>query len=306
MEYSISTQHLSFAFRNQPILKDLALNIPKGSVYGYLGKNGSGKSTTIKLLLGLLKNQQGSIQINNYNLDTHRKEVLGCVGCLIEAPAFYQKFTAYENLKYNSYYYPNCDESRINELLELVDLTDARNKKVNKFSTGMYQRLGIARALLNDPEILILDEPLNGLDPNGIHLIRELIAKLNQQGKTIFLSSHILDEIEKTCTHVGILDHGELKYQGELKNLMLQKQQIALSTRAEDISKVQQICLQHGFTFRKISDVDVQVGVNDQEAHNQFIYLLVENSVVIYGITSTRNHLEDLFLSMTQQQTPKL
>ena len=160
--------------------------------------------------------------------------------------------------------------------------------------------------MLNDPEILILDEPLNGLDPNGIHLIRELIAKLNQQGKTIFLSSHILDEIEKTCTHVGILDHGELKYQGELKNLMLQKQQIALSTRAEDISKVQQICLQHGFTFRKISDVDVQVGVNDQEAHNQFIYLLVENSVVIYGITSTRNHLEDLFLSMTQQQTPKL
>lgn len=299
MKYSIQAKQISFAYNQQKVLKGLNLNVPKGSIYGFLGKNGAGKSTTIKLMLGLLNCQEGDFVVNGSSIRSEREQVLNSVGCLIESPAFYQKFTAYENLKYNNFYYKDCDEKRIDELLELVDLSASRNKKVNKFSTGMYQRLGIARALLNNPEILILDEPLNGLDPDGIHLIRKLILELQAQGKTIFLSSHILDEVEKTCTHVGIIDEGELRHEGELKHLLLQQQQVLLTTSETDMRRVEELANTHQFTYRQVSPTEAQIGVTDEQEHHKLIYLLVQEGIHIYNITSTRNHLEDLFLSMT-------
>lgn len=165
----ITTENLSFSFKDKSVLKNINLEVPKGSIYGYLGKNGAGKSTTIKILLGLLKLQSGAIY---YDGQSFSEKVMSKVGNLIESPSFYEHLTAYENLKYLDIMF-HCGEKRINEVLELVDLSSARNKKAKKFSSGMKQRLGIALALFHDPDILILDEPLNGLDPEGVYDMRK-------------------------------------------------------------------------------------------------------------------------------------
>ena len=211
----ITTENLSFSYTDKSVLKNINLKVPKGSIYGYLGKNGSGKSTTIKILLGLLRAQSGSIRYDGHPFTAN---TLYRIGNLIESPSFYSHLTAYENLKYLDIVF-HRGEDRITEVLSLVDLNGARDKKAKKFSSGMKQRLGIALALFHNPDILILDEPLNGLDPEGIHDMRKLIVRLHNEGKTILLSSHILSEIEKVCTHIGILDDGLLIYQGSIHSL---------------------------------------------------------------------------------------
>jgi len=211
----ITTENLSFSYTDKSVLKNINLKVPKGSIYGYLGKNGSGKSTTIKILLGLLRAQSGSIRYDSHPFTAN---TLYRIGNLIESPSFYSHLTAYENLKYLDIVF-HRGEDRITEVLSLVDLNGARDKKAKKFSSGMKQRLGIALALFHNPDILILDEPLNGLDPEGIHDMRKLIVRLHNEGKTILLSSHILSEIEKVCTHIGILDDGLLIYQGSIHSL---------------------------------------------------------------------------------------
>ena len=212
----ITTENLSFSYtKRNPVLKNINLKVPKGSIYGYLGKNGSGKSTTIKILLGLLKAQSGTIRYDNRHFT---ENTLYRIGNLIESSSFYNHLTAYENLKYLDIMYQR-GEDRIAEVLSLVDLNSACNKKAKNFSSGMKQRLGIALALFHNPDILILDEPLNGLDPEGVHDMRKLIVRLHDEGKTILLSSHILSEIEKVCTHIGILNDGQLIYQGSMHSL---------------------------------------------------------------------------------------
>ena len=216
----IKTENLSFSYRkDQQVLKNINLKVPGGSIYGYLGKNGAGKSTTIKILLGLLKAKTGTVLYDGLNFMENTVEILSRVGNMIESPSFYGHLTAYENLKYLDIMY-NIGEKGIEKALLSVDLNNAGNKKVKNFSSGMKQRLCIAFALFHNPDLLILDEPMNGLDPEGIHGIRQLLIRLSNEGKTIFLSSHILSEIEKICTHIGILNHGELIYQGSIQSLI--------------------------------------------------------------------------------------
>ena len=222
MEMMIRTENLSFCYRNKQVLNSIDLQVPKGSIYGYIGKNGSGKTTTIKILLGLLKVPSGSIYYNGERFRKSSISLLGRIGSLIESPVFYNHLTAYENLKYVDILFHRGEE-RINEVLSLVDLNDARHKKAKHFSSGMKQRLGIALALFHNPDILILDEPLNGLDPEGIHDMRKLITRLHHEGKTIFLSSHILSEVEKVCTHIGILEQGKLIYQNDVVSIKAEK-----------------------------------------------------------------------------------
>lgn len=215
----ITTENLSFSYRKDiQVLKNINLKVPRGSIYGYLGKNGSGKSTTIKILLGLLKVQYGTVCYNGRDFRENAIDALSKIGNLIESPSFYGHLTAYENLKYLDILF-RCGDGRIKEVLSLVDLNNAGNKKARKFSSGMKQRLCIALALFHNPDILILDEPLNGLDPEGVRDMRQLIVRLHNEGTTVFLSSHILGEIEKICTDIGILDHGELIYQGSIQTL---------------------------------------------------------------------------------------
>src|SRR6201747_1522644 len=206
----IRTEGLTFNFGKQTVVKSLSLQVPEGSIYGFLGPNGAGKTTTIKLLLNLLKTQQGSIHVFDKELQSNRIEILSQIGSLIEQPAIYLHLSGKENLM-NRALLLGVTEKRVDEMLALVHLTDAANKKAGQYSLGMKQRLGIALALLSDPKLLILDEPTNGLDPNGIIEIRELLVKLTSvYKKTVFISSHLLAEIERMATHVGIINRGEL------------------------------------------------------------------------------------------------
>lgn len=194
----IETEQLSFQYsKNEMIINNIDLKVPQSSIYGFLGPNGAGKTTTLKLLLGLLKQNTGSIKIFEQPFENNRIEILKKIGSLIEAPSFYSHLTAIENLRILQRVF-QCSKSRIYEVLDIVGLSSVSKKKTINFSFGMKQRLGIAIALLHSPELLILDEPTNGLDPNGIIEIRELLIKLQKENNiTILVSSHLLSEVEK-------------------------------------------------------------------------------------------------------------
>lgn len=201
----LETKQLSFSYKNKSVLEGVDLAIPKGSIYGYLGKNGSGKTTTIKLLLGLLSAKEDSILFENKEFTSNRVDILSRVGSLIESPCYYDNLNGREHLEYLDIIFKQ-GKKRIQKVLKIVGLSNTQNLRVKKYSTGMKQRLGIAMAMFHNPDLLILDEPLNGLDPAGVHDMREIMLQLKSEGKTILFSSHILGEIEKTCTHIGVLD----------------------------------------------------------------------------------------------------
>jgi ABC-type multidrug transport system ATPase subunit len=218
-ELAIETKGLNYHFGNQKVVDNLSLQVPMGSIYGFLGPNGAGKTTTIKLLLNLLKSPAESVFIFGREINKNRIASLKRIGSLVEQPAIYGHLSGKENL-YNRCILLGIKRSRALELLALVGLSDAANKKAEKYSLGMKQRLGIALALLSDPELLLLDEPTNGLDPNGIIEVRNLMVELtSKHQKTILVSSHLLSEIEKTATHVGIINKGKLLFQGSITGL---------------------------------------------------------------------------------------
>ena len=192
----------------------VSLNIPRNSVYGLLGPNGAGKSTTLKMLTGILKPTFGTVTFNG---QPWSREALNEIGALIEMPPLYENLTARENLKVRTTLL-GLPDKRIDEVLQIVQLTNTGKKRVGQFSLGMKQRLGIANALLNHPKLLILDEPTNGLDPIGIEELRELIRSFPEKGITVILSSHILSEVQQTADHIGIIANGVLGYEGQLQN----------------------------------------------------------------------------------------
>lgn len=216
MANTIETNNLSFSYGKHIVLKNMSLIVPENSIYGLLGRNGAGKSTTFKLLLGLLPHGQNSIKY--WGNASYGQEVFFRIGNMIESPALYNYMNVEEHLVMQEILFRK-GESRIQDVLALVDLQNERKKKASSLSTGMKQRLAIAMALYRDPDLLMLDEPANGLDPIGIIEMRNLLLKLKQQGKTIVLSSHIIAEIEKVCSHIGILEEGELKFQGETEKI---------------------------------------------------------------------------------------
>lgn len=214
MDMILKTTDLCKSFKGQMAVNNVSLNIQRNSVYGLLGPNGAGKSTTLKMITGILKPTSGSIEFDGH--PWQRKD-LNDIGALIETPPIYENLTAYENLKVRAVLLGLKDE-RINEVLEVVRLTDTGKKRAGQFSLGMKQRLGIAIALLNDPRLLILDEPTNGLDPVGIEELRELIRSFPEKGITVILSSHILSEVQQIADHIGIIAGGALGYEGELRS----------------------------------------------------------------------------------------
>ena len=220
MKYIIQTSNLDFQYsKNKKILNNLSINVPKGSIYGFLGPNGAGKSTTMRLLTGIIPDDSNSIFLFEKPIESQIPEVFEKVGALVESPALYLHLSGYDNVKYIALL-RQVPLSKIDEVLELVDLTAHKRQKAKQYSLGMKQRLAIAMALLSEPELLFLDEPVNGLDPNGIVEIRKLLVKINKEkGVTIFVSSHLLSEIEKMCTHIGIISKGVLKYEGTMEDL---------------------------------------------------------------------------------------
>lgn len=214
MDYILKTTDLCKNFRGQAAVNNVSLNIQRNSVYGLLGPNGAGKSTTLKMITGILKPTSGIIEFDGHPWS--RKD-LSSIGALIETPPLYENLTAYENLKVRATLL-GIDDERIDEVLQIVRLTDTGKKRAGQFSLGMKQRLGIAVALLNDPQLLILDEPTNGLDPVGIEELRELIRSLPEKGITVILSSHILSEVQQIADHIGIIAGGVLGYENVLRS----------------------------------------------------------------------------------------
>jgi ABC-2 type transport system ATP-binding protein len=293
----IAVKNLSFSFGNQKVLDNISLSVPKGSIYGFLGPNGSGKTTTIKLLLSLLKNNEDNISLFGESLKGNREDILKRIGSLIEAPALYHHLTGFANLKARAIIF-DVTEERIREILAIVGLTDAASKKASKYSLGMKQRLGIGLALLSDPELLILDEPTNGLDPNGIIEIRKLIQKLATEfGKTIFISSHLLAEIERIATHVGILYHGKLSFEGKIGDLQgIKTADILIETDRNDVAKE---LLAADYTVIQQGNV-LKVAYQSQEQIASIVSALVHHKINVYSIYKEKKDLESLFLDITQ------
>jgi len=294
----IETCHLDYSYNSkEPILKDINLKVPFGSIYGFLGPNGAGKTTTLRLLLSLLKSQDAPIRLFGMKMQGNRLAILKRIGSLIESPSLYTHLNARENLKIYQLSY-ECSKKRIDEVLNIVGLSGAAEKKTKAYSLGMKQRLAIAIALLNDPDLLILDEPTNGLDPNGIIEIRDLFKALNKEhGKTIVISSHLLPEIEKIATHVGIINQGKLLFQGtlpELQELKSNGLHIGVETndqlRAIDLLKTNYQPTQTG------NQLQISYRNNEQiAAINEF---LVTNGIKVYRIGMINSDLEDIFIQI--------
>jgi len=294
----IDTEGLTFNFGKQTVVKSLSLKVPEGSIYGFLGPNGAGKTTTIKLLLNLLKTQEGSIHIFEQELQSNRINILSQIGSLIEQPAIYLHLSGKENLL-NRALLLQVPEKRVNEMLDLVHLTSAAHKKAGQYSLGMKQRLGIALALLSDPKLLILDEPTNGLDPNGIIEVRELLIRLvNQHQKTVFISSHLLAEVERMATHVGIINFGELLFQGSINDLQaLNQPQVQIET--ENTVDAANFLKRNNFTITEVDDHHIYIPFTSKQNMGEINTLLNQNGYAIYSINKQQKDLEKLFLAIT-------
>jgi ABC-type multidrug transport system ATPase subunit len=293
-ENIITTSAINFSFSSgKEILKNISMSVPRGSIYGFLGPNGAGKTTTLKLLLGLIKNQNGAINVFGKDLKKERIAILQKTGSLIEQPSLYLHLTAKENLEVFRLSF-QADKKRIAEVLEIIGLSDTAHKKVKAFSLGMKQRLAIGIALLHDPELLILDEPSNGLDPGGIIEMRKLIIHLNEKlGKTILISSHLLSEMEKMATHVGIINKGVLLYQGEMNDLHTHKKPKLHLETSDDASALKMLENKYQvFT----SESGLLLELNDKESIAVINILMVESGLRVYKLSPVQFNLEDLFM----------
>jgi lantibiotic transport system ATP-binding protein len=297
--FCLETKGLSHRFSSSElVLNEINLQVPEGTIYGFLGPNGAGKTTTLRLVLGLLKSQTGSIYIFGKSLKEHRIDILTQIGSLIETPSIYAHLTAEENLSIWQIVY-QCPGERIKQVLELVGLSQTGKKKAGKFSLGMKQRLSIAIALLHRPKLLILDEPTNGLDPNGIVEIRMLLKRLNEQeGITIIVSSHLLSEIEKMVTHIGIINNGNLLFQGKLDDLInqqLNKSRWVFNT--SEPGRAKELLNANGCIIELINDELVLENVSKEKiaAINRE---LVANNIHVYGIGLSKNDLESVFVEI--------
>ncbi len=294
----IETRDLSYRFGKQLVLDQVSLKVREGSIYGFLGPNGAGKTTTIKVLLDLLQTGEGKVFIFGKDLQKNRLEILSEIGSLIEQPAIYSHLSGKENLL-NRAMLLRVNADKVHEILKLVNLTEHADKKSGKYSLGMKQRLGIALSLLNDPKLLILDEPTNGLDPNGIIEIRQLIRKLvEEQGKTVFISSHLLSEIEKMATHIGIINRGKLLFQGTIEELHnISKKQLEIQT--DDLIRSKALLSKNGYQAEILSEMILIPYISENQSA-EINSLLVKHDHKVYHMSMSKQNLEKLFLSITQ------
>jgi ABC-2 type transport system ATP-binding protein len=295
LETILRITNLHKKFRKVHAVNNISLEIKKGNVYGILGPNGSGKSTTLGIVLNVVNKTSGAFEWFDGSLSTH--DALKKVGAIIERPNFYPYMTAEENLKLVCKI-KNIPFDKVNEKLELVGLFDRKDSKFKTFSLGMKQRLAIASALLNDPEILILDEPTNGLDPQGIRQIRDLIKIIANQGTTILLASHLLDEVEKVCSHVIVLRYGVTLYQGTVDGMLANEGFFEL--QADNFDELIQAVSQH----QSVDKIEVQDGKAlvylkaTLEAGELNEYLFNKN-IVLTHLLKRKTSLEEQFLKLT-------
>ena len=296
METILTIENLHKRYGRIQALKNVSFEIQKGHVYGILGPNGSGKSTTLGIVLNVVNRTSGNFSWFGGKVETH--EALKKVGAIIERPNFYPYMTAEENLKLVCKI-KSINYSKISEKLDLVGLSERKDSKFSTFSLGMKQRLAIASALLNDPEILILDEPTNGLDPQGIHQIRDIIKKIASQGTTILLASHLLDEVEKVCSHVIVLRKGEILYSGSVDGMSSNEGFFEL--QSDDHLALKAILGTHP-AIEKVTEEDgkVLVYLNSDLSASELNHFLFSKNIALSHLVKRKNSLEAQFLELTK------
>ncbi len=304
-EIVLETKNLTKYYKKVAAVYDLNIQVFRGDVFGFLGPNGAGKSTTIRMILSLIKPTNGKIEIFGKDLKKHRSEVLKRVGSLVEKPDFYNHLSALDNLKFIGSLNGNVDNNKIKKVLEIANLIDRMHDKVKNYSHGMKQRLGIAQALLNDPELLILDEPTSGLDPNGMHEVRELIKTLSSEfNTTIILSSHLLYEVEQVATRMAIINLGKLIVQGKVQEILNDEKQI-IHIKVDNLQKAFELLKNENYVSDiKIEDVFIKLTAPNNKT-SDINELLVKNQIKVSSIIPKRT-LEDYYLELTQNEHPKM
>ncbi|MED4461459.1 ABC transporter ATP-binding protein [Metabacillus fastidiosus] len=296
-EMMIETTNLTKKFKGKTVVDNINLSIKKGEIYGFLGPNGAGKTTTIRMLLGLMKPTNGKIELFGQDVKNNHIEALRKIGSLVESPSYYGHLTARENLEALRKIL-QVPKNRIDEVLSIVRLTNDANRPVKGFSLGMKQRLGIAAAILGNPELLILDEPTNGLDPSGIHEIRDLIKNMPKQyGITVLISSHLLSEIDQIATEVGIITKGKIIYQDSIERLR-NKARPKIAIKASEMDKAKALLLTKGILFEKQENRLISENAND-EIVAKSISILASANISIYRVEEKRKSLEEIFLELT-------
>lgn len=300
METILTIKNLHKRYGAVHAVNNVSLEIQKGNVYGILGPNGSGKSTTLGIVLNVVNKTSGEYNWFGGTMQTH--EALKKVGAIIERPNFYPYMTARENLELVCKI-KGINYAKVAEKLEVVGLTERMDSKFRTFSLGMKQRLAIASALLNDPEILILDEPTNGLDPQGIHQIRDIIKQIASKGTTILLASHLLDEVEKVCSHVLVLRKGQILYSGKVDEMTSNEGFFEL--QADDNAALKNALLAHPFVD-KITEDENKIMVYlkmplEASALNRYLF---EKNIAVSHLVKRKNSLEEQFLELTNGLNP--
>lgn len=297
MNEVLTTQHLRKEYKDTVALKDLNITVEKGQIYGLLGPNGSGKTTTLGILLGVIKPKQGTFSwFGNGQKDENRKNI----GALLETPNFYPYLNAIDNLKIVAKIKDVANvEEAIERVLKRVNLWERKQSKFKTYSLGMKQRLALASCMLADPDVLVLDEPTNGLDPQGIAEIRSLIMDIAKEGKTIIIASHLLDEIEKMCTHVAILKYGELLQEGTLEEIMTQDRMLMI--KADDTEKAKKVIegADHITLIDEVID-ELLITVDEQHTNAQVNQLFAEKGVYLAGLRDHKKNLESTFLEIVK------
>lgn len=295
METILSIKNLNKRYGKLQAVKNVSLEIHKGNVYGILGPNGSGKSTTLGIVLNVVNKTSGEYSWFGGTMETH--DALKKVGAIIERPNFYPYMTAQENLELVCKI-KGINYSKVQEKLEIVGLIDRKDSKFRTFSLGMKQRLAIASALLNDPEILILDEPTNGLDPQGIHQIRDIIRLIASQGTTILLASHLLDEVEKVCSHVLVLRKGEILYTGTVAGMSSSNG--VVEVQSNDIELLMKTLEKYpNIDSIKLEEGKVIVQSSSTIEPSELNKFLVQNEIYVTHLVKRNHSLEEQFLQLT-------
>lgn len=300
-EFVIETSNLTKKYGNNTVVSGVNMNVEKGRIYGLLGRNGAGKTTIMRMLLNLTNPTEGDIKLFGTDYKENMKENYNKIGSIIETPGFYPNLNAKDNLKVLCELRGNYTDERIDEVISLVNLDNAKDKKFKEYSLGMKQRLGLAATIVHKPELLILDEPINGLDPVGIKEIRDLLISLKENGTTILISSHILSEIETIADEIGIINEGHLIKEltkEELDNINSQYVEFKL----DNLDLAKEILIKNGFNPDDFEISNSLKLFNHFEKRSYLNKLFVENGINIYEIILKEDSLEDYFIKLINSE----
>ena len=301
MDYIMETVGLRKSYKGNVVVNDVNIHVPKGAIYGFVGPNGAGKSTVMKMILNLIQPEAGEVQLFGEKVTDQSYEVFKRVGSIIENPYFYEKMTARQNLELHCDYMGFPNKERIDEVLQMVDLQNVEGKQIRHYSLGMKQRLAIARAILAKPEFLILDEPINALDPEGIREMRNLFQRLNQEDETtIFISSHILSEVDLIADTIGIIQHGNLLAELPIEEIYKHQTEY-ISLQVDDVAHAATLLEQMDITNFSVLDQEF-IRIYDSNISGKVLSkALIESGVGLESLGRKQDTLEDYFFQLTEE-----